>query len=199
MSNPVDLEKTTQALKNNGFNVLIVEKIADIKDQVAALLTENSEVMQMTSVTLDQSGISELINQSGKYKAVKPILYGNEQIKLSQKEKTRLASVPDFAVGSVHAITQNGQLVIASNTGSQLPAYAYGPGKVIFVVGIQKLVKDLDAAFKRIYEHVLPLESMRAKKAYGVPGSNVSKMLIINKEVVAERITLIIVKEEIGF
>jgi hypothetical protein len=123
----------------------------------------------------------------------------SEDSKLSAKEKTRLASVPDFTVGSVHAITQKGELMIVSKTGSQLPAYTYGPGKVIFVVGIQKLVNTLDDAFKRVYDYVLPLESKRAHEAYGVPGSDIGKILIINKEVVPDRITVVLVKEELGF
>ncbi len=102
-------------------------------------------------------------------------------------------------VGSVHAVTENGQVVVASNTGSQLPAYAYGSQNVIWVVGTQKIVSDLDAAFNRINEYVLPLEADRARKAYGVEGSNVSKLLILNKEINPNRIKLIFVNENLGF
>jgi hypothetical protein len=86
-----------------------------------------------------------------------------------------------------------------SNTGSQLPAYVYGADKVIFIVGTQKIVKNLDEAMKRVYEYVLPLESERAKKAYGVPGSFISKVLLINREMNPERIHLIFVNEKLGF
>jgi hypothetical protein len=195
----VSLDKTIQALKENNFNVLISETKADVKGIVTGLLQENSEVMQMSSVTLDETGVSQLINESGKYKAIKPIVRNMGEGALSEKEKTRLASVPDYAVGSVHALTEKGEMLIASMTGSQIPAYTYGPGKVIFVVGIQKLVKDFAAGMKRVYDYVLPLESERAHKAYGVPGSSVNKMLIINKEIVPGRITVVIVKEAVGF
>ncbi|MEK7064726.1 MAG: LUD domain-containing protein [Patescibacteria group bacterium] len=93
----------------------------------------------------------------------------------------------------------NIQVVMASNSGSQLPAYAYGAGKVIWVVGVQKITANLDAALKRIYEYVLPLESERVKIAYGMDRSNVSKLLVINKEIVPQRITMILVKERLGF
>jgi hypothetical protein len=110
-----------------------------------------------------------------------------------------MGAVPQIALGSVHAVTEEGQLVIASNTGSQLGAYAYGSEKVVWVVGTQKIVKNLDEAMKRIYEYVLPLESERVKKAYGMERSNVSKLLIINKEVKPGRAVVVLVKESLGF
>ena len=97
----------------------------------------------------------------------------------------------------MHAVTEDGKVIIASATGSQLPAYAYGSSHVIWVVGSQKIVKDLDEGMKRVYEYVLPLENERAKKAYG--GSSINKLLIFNKEGTAGRITMIIVKEKLGF
>ena len=193
------LDKTIESLKVNNIDVVVIEKIADIKSAVEKLLEEGKEVMQMSSVTLDESGVSELINASGKYKSIKSILWSKEPNDLTPKDKTRLASVPDFAVGSVQAITEKGEIIIASMTGSQLPAYAYGPGKVIFVVGMQKLVTDMAAAMTRLYDYVLPLESERAHKVYGVAASSVNKILIINKEATAGRITVVIVKEAIGF
>jgi hypothetical protein len=87
----------------------------------------------------------------------------------------------------------------ASNTGSQLPAYLYGAGTVIFIVGAQKIVKDSETAMKRLYDYVLPLESERAHKAYGVAGSFVSKQVTIHKEVQPNRIHIILIKEALGF
>lgn len=96
-------------------------------------------------------------------------------------------------------MVENGQVLIASNSGSQLPAYVYGAAHIIWVVSTQKIVRDLDDAIKRIYEYALPLESQRVRKAYGMPHSNVSKLLIINREVNVGRLTLIFVKEKLGF
>jgi len=110
----------------------------------------------------------------------------------------KLGAAPEYAVGSVHAVTEDGKVIIASNTGSQLPAYAYGSAHVIWVVGTQKIVANLEQGLKRIYEYVLPLESERLKKVYGVE-SNVSKLLIINKEIAPNRLTLILVKQKLGF
>ena len=118
--------------------------------------------------------------------------------KIQGAEMKKLGAAPEWAIGSVHAVTEDGKVVVASATGSQLPAYAYGSLHVLWIVGAQKIVKDMNEATKRVYEYVLPLESERAMKAYGM-GSNVNKELIFNKEVTPGRITMIIVKEKIGF
>ncbi len=161
------------------------------------MLPENSEVFTMTSMTLDAIGIDKEINESKKYNAVRPKLFAMDR-NTQGREMAKLGSAPDWVISSVHAVTQDGHLVIASNTGSQLSAEAYAAGNVIFVAGTQKIVKNTDEGIKRVYEHSLPLEDKRAQKAYGMH-SGVNKILIINKEVMPERITLILVKEKLGF
>ena len=113
-------------------------------------------------------------------------------------EMQKIGAAPEWAIGSVHAITEDGHVLVASNTGSQLPAYVYGAGHVVWVVGAQKIVKDTTEGIQRIYEYCFPLENERLMKAYGVP-SGVSKLLIINKEKIPERLTAIFVKEKLGF
>jgi hypothetical protein len=190
--------KASEALAANGFNVVVVETGEQAKQEVLNLIPKNAEVMTMTSVTLESIGIAKAINDSGDYDSVRLKL--NTMNRETQgRDMQKLGAAPTYTIGSVHAITQDGKVLIASNTGSQLPAYAYGAGKVIWVVGAQKIVKNLDDAMRRIYEYVLPLESERAKKAYGAPGSFVSKLLIVNKEVTKDRITIVIVKEPLGF
>ncbi|MEK6840343.1 MAG: LUD domain-containing protein, partial [Nanoarchaeota archaeon] len=152
-----------------------------------------------TSVTLETLGIAEEIAKSGKYNDVRKKFERMMADKKQKREMKKIGAAPEYAIGSVHAITQNGEILIASGTGSQLPAYAYGSDKVIFVVGTQKIVKNLDEGIRRIYEHSLPLESERAKKAYGVPGSSVNKILIINKEVSPSRIHILFVNRVLGF
>lgn len=192
------LDTTVASLTKANMTVVVVESQEEAKKKVSELLPSGAEVMTMTSVTLDSTGIATDINESGKYNAVKPTLYAmNRQTDSVAMQK--MGAAPEWSIGSVHAISEDGHVVIASNTGSQLPAYAYGSAHVIWVVGINKIVKDLDSGMKRVYEHVLPLESERAKKAYGTAGSNVSKLLVINKEVVPGRITIVFVKEALGF
>lgn len=191
------IEKTVVSLKANGIKAEVVENRDEAKRKVLELIPGGSEVMTMTSATLDTIGLTDEINMNGKFNPVRDRLYSMDKEREAQ-EMNRLGAAPEFAVGSVHAITQDGHVLIASATGSQLPAYAYSAGKVVWVAGTQKLVKDTEEGIKRIYEYVLPLEDKRAQKAYGV-GSGVNKLLIFNKEVNPERITLILVREPLGF
>jgi L-lactate utilization protein LutC len=192
------IDRTIEALTRNGIEALYFDSIEEAKDELWNILPENSEVMTMTSQTTAESSISEKINNSGEYESVREKLASMNREK-EHREMQRLGAAPEYAIGSVHAVTEDGNLVIASNTGSQLPAYAYGADKVIFVIGTQKIVKNLDEAFKRVYEHSLPLESERAKKAYGTEGSSVNKILIINKEIIAQRIKVIFINKLLGF
>lgn len=193
------IDKVIEALKENGINAEFVGSGEEAKKRVLEILPQGVEIMTMSSTTLDTTGLSAEINKpDGKFKPVRDKLYAMDKTTQMQ-EMNQMGAAPEYAVGSVHAITEDGKVVVASNTGSQLPAYAYSALHVIWVVGAQKIVSNLDAAMKRIYEYVLPLESERAHKAYGVPGSFVSKLLIINKEINPQRITVIFVNEKLGF
>lgn len=186
------------SLKKNGISAELVQTGSEAKDRLLELIPKGSSVMTMTSVTLDTIGFSELVENSGEFNSIKAKLntLNHETEGLRMQE---LGAAPEWAIGSVHAVTEDGKVVIASATGSQLPAYAYGSGNVIWVVGGQKIVKDIDTAMKRIEEYTLPLESERAHKVYGVPGSSINKVLIINNEINAKRIKMIIVNEALGF
>jgi L-lactate utilization protein LutC len=195
------INKAKNALEKNGIEVLVLENGEEAKEKVLKIIPEGAEIMNMSSVTIDALGLAKEINDppagGGKYNSVRKKFAAMDR-KTQNLEMQKLGAAPEWAIGSVHAITEDGKVVIASATGSQLPAYAYGSSRVIWVVGAQKIVKDLDEAMKRVYEYVLPLESQRAMKAYGKP-SGVNKLLILNKEVSPNRITMIIVKEKLGF
>lgn len=199
LADSATIEKTVQALNSNGIEAIIVENGEEAKKKALEILPEGTEIMTMVSVTLDTISLSAEINkEDGKYKPVRDKLY-SMNMETQAKEMKSLGGAPEWAIGSVHAITEDGQILVASATGSQLPAYAYGAINVLWIVGGQKIVKNLEEGLKRVYEHVLPLESERAKKAYGVPGSSVNKILIINKEPQQGRIKVILVKEKLGF
>ena len=191
------IAKTIESLKTSGINAIVVENGHEAKKKVFELIPQGAEVMSMSSVTLDTIGVSKEINESCNYNSDKSKLAKMDR-KTQGLEMERIGAAPEYAAGSAHAVTEDGKVIIASNTGSQLPAYAYGASHVIWVVGTQKIVENLDEGMKRIYEYVLPLESERLKKSYGV-GSNVSKLLIINKEIAPNRLSLILVKEKLGF
>lgn len=189
---------TINALKTNGINAVLAENAEEARKKVFEIIPQNAEVMTMSSITLETIGIDKEINESEKYNSVKNKLSKMDR-KTQELEMQKMGASPEYAVGSVHAVTEDGKVIIASNTGSQLPAYAYASAHVIWVVGTQKIVANLDEGMKRVYDYVLPLESEHMNKLYGIPKSNVSKILTINKETNPQRITLILVKEKLGF
>lgn len=191
------LKRAVASLKNNGIDALVVKNGQDARKKVLELLPKGAEVMTMTSVTLDTIGISREINESDRYNSVRSKLMSmNRNTQVLEMQK--IGAAPEWTIGSAHAVTKGGQVLVASATGSQLPAYAYGSAHVIWVIGTQKIVKNLDLGFKRIHEYVFPLEDARARKVYGM-GSGVNKVLVINKETTPGRITVIFVKEKLGF
>ncbi len=192
------VEKTIASLKANDIEALLVESGEEAKEKVLEMLPQGAEVFTSSSTTLDTIGLPKEINEGGKYNSVRKKLNSMDR-NTQGAEMRKLGSAPEWVIGSVHVVTQKGEVVVASNTGSQLPAYAYGSGHVILVVGTQKIVKDMDEAMQRLYKYTLPLESERAHKVYGVPGSAVNKMLVVNREVTPGRITIIFVNEKLGF
>lgn len=193
-----EIQTVVTNLKANGFEAFVADTGAAAKQKALDILPAGANVMTMTSVTCETIGLYTEINESGKYDSVRKKLTAMDR-KTQGREMQALGAAPEWSVGSAHALTETGHMLIASQSGSQLPAHVYGASHVLLVVGAQKVVKDTTAGLQRIYEYVLPLESERAKKAYGVPGSAVNKLLIFNKESVTGRVTVIIVKEKLGF
>ena len=160
------------------------------------LLPEGTEVYAGQSVTLTQLGLIDEIDNSERYNAVRPKVFALDR--KTQGDQIARAARPAYMVGSVQAVTEDGKVLIASNSGSQIAAYAAGAGHVIWVVGAQKIVKDLDEALRRIDEYSFPLEDVRLRAQYGIP-SFVSKVLIVNREFPPDRTTMVLVNEELGF
>lgn len=197
LANDQQIERTSKALEANGIQTLIAENGAEAKRLFFELVPAEAEVFLGASVTLEKLGITREIDQSGRFDALRPRMFAMNR-ETQGREIRKLAGAPDYAAGSVHAVTEDGHVLIASNTGSQLGPYASGAGRVIWVVGSQKIVKDLNEGLRRIQEYVLPLEEQHMQELYKA-GTAVNKVLIINKEFRPNRITMIIVKEEIGF
>lgn len=191
------IERTAEALEANNIHVLIAENGEEAKRLFFELVPEGAEVFLGASVTLEMLGIKYEIDKSGRYDALRPRIFAMDRATQS-REIRKIGGSPDYAAGSVQAVTEDGQILIASNTGSQLGPYASGAGKVIWVVGTQKIVKNLDEGLKRIYEYCLPLEKEHMRQLYNA-GTGVNKVLIVNKEFRPNRITVIIVKERLGF
>jgi YkgG family uncharacterized protein len=191
------IERTVKALEANGIHAVVAQNGEEARRIFFELVPEGAEVFLGASVTLETLGIKDKIDKSGRYDSLRPKMFAMDRA-TQGREIRKLGGTPDYAAGSVHAVTEDGQIMIASNTGSQLGPYASGAGKVIWVVGAQKLVKDLNEGFKRIYEYDLPLETEHMRQLYNA-GTGVNKVLIVNREIRPNRITMIIVKEELGY
>ncbi|WP_426977888.1 LUD domain-containing protein [Pseudarthrobacter sp. O4] len=193
----VRVTRTAAALESNGITVLRAPNSAEAKRTVLDLIPAGSQVHHGASQSLEASGIAEEIESSGRYESLRSRVFGMDRATQAD-EIRRLTASPDVMLGSVHAVTETGSLVTASASGSQLGPYASGAGKVILVVGTQKIVPDLKEALRRIDEYAFPLEDARAQAAYGVH-SGVNKVLIINREWTPDRITVVLCDEALGF
>lgn len=191
------ITRTVQALEANGIHALVAENKEEAKRLFFELVPEGSEVFLGASVTLEELGIKDEIDGSGRFDALRPKMFAMDR-NTQGREIRKLVGAPDYAAGSVHAVTEDGHVLIASNTGSQLGPYASGAGKIVWVVGAQKLVKDLNEGLNRIYDYIVPLEEVHMQQLYKV-GTNVNKLLIFNKELRPDRVTMIIVKEKLGY
>jgi acyl-CoA hydrolase len=190
------LADTVVALEEHGFSVEVVDDLDAAREAVLARIPEGSSVMTNTSVTLQETGIAEAIDGGGPYESARNAMMALDFATQLQEMKA-IAGQPDYALGSVHAITRDGTLVIASASGSQLASYAWGAANVIFVVGAQKLVSTVESAHERIVEHSLILEDARAYAAYG-QNSRVGKILEIHEEDPG-RIHVVLIRQSVGF
>jgi acyl-CoA hydrolase len=190
------LGATVVALEEHGMSVVVVNDLDGAKKHVLARIPDGSSVMTNTSVTLQETGITDAINDGGPYDSARNKMMALDFATQAQEMKA-IGGQPDFALGSVHAITRDGTLVIASASGSQLASYAWGASNIIFVVGAQKLVPTLEAAHERIYKHSLVLEDARALAAYG-QNSSVGKILEIHQELPG-RIHVVLIRQAVGY
>jgi acyl-CoA hydrolase len=191
------LERAAAALTEHGFTVEILDDTAAARTRIKELIPEGASVFTGASETLQLSGIEADINTSGRYQAIKPQVLAMDRVAHADDRRRLLAS-PDVALGSVAALTETGSLVVASGSGSQLPGYAGGAARAIWIVGAQKVVPDLTTALRRVEEHCLPLESARTMAAYGYP-SAVNRLLILNAEPYPDRGTVLLLREAVGF
>jgi len=189
--------RTAAALEANGIRAIRAADAAEAKLVVLGLIPDGAQVHHGASQSLEVSGITDEIEKSGRYEPVRPHIGRLDHVTQAD-EIRRLSAAPDVMLGSVHAVTETGSLLAASMGGSQLGPYVSGAGRVILVVGTQKIVSDLEEGLRRINEYAFPLEDARAQAAYGIH-SAVNKVLIINREIAPGRITVVLVDEVLGF
>src|SRR2546427_3090800 len=191
------VKRTVAAFEANGIIVLRAPDAAAAKRIVLDLIPDGSQVYHGASQTLDLVGITDEIDKSGHYDPLRPRIWGMDR-KTEADEIRRIGAAPDVMLGSVHAVTETGSLLAASMSGSQLGPYVSGAGRVILVVGTQKIVPDLKHGLRRINEYAGRLSAACAQAAYGIH-SAVNKVVIINREITPGRITVVLVDEVLGF
>ena len=190
------MERTVVALEGRGFRAVVAEDGDDARRLVFEELPAGAEVHTALSETLRELGITAEIDESGRYDSVRAKLATYDR-ETQGREMAKLGAAPDHIVGSAHAITDDGVILVGSGSGSQLGPYAYSAGAVTLVVGHQKLVRDHDEGMRRIHEYCLPREFARMQTV-GYPGSLLAKVLTIYAQP-GGRIRVIPVPETLGF
>ncbi len=190
------IEKTVQALEANGIGACVFETGEEARKFVLSLIPSGAVVYNPPSRTIEEIGLKADIESAARFQPLRSRL-ATLQSAADKAEYRKLVTTPDVTVGSVHAITEKGEVMLASATGSQLGSAAAGAGKVIWVVGTQKLVPDVEEGFRRIRQYCLPLEDGRTRQVYKTP-SAINKILIVNGEQPG-RIIIALVKQNLGF
>jgi len=200
LANKEVINKTTQSLSQHGIQAVVMNNRVEALEKVKSLISKGGSVMNGSSRTLEEIGFVDYLKSGnhGWKNLHEEILIEKDQAKQAMLRKQAVLS--DYYLGSVHAVAETGQLVIASNSGSQLPHIVFTSPNLIFVVGVQKITPSLDVALARVREYVLPLEDKRMKDV-GMGGSAISKLLIFEREPVfmGRKVHVIFVNEKLGF
>jgi YkgG family uncharacterized protein len=184
------------ALRANNIDARVVDTGEEARRLGLELVPEGAEVYSGKSKTLQDVGLFKELFDSDRYDSVRA-RYMKMDRQTEGREIRKLMAAPDYMLGSVHAVTEGGDLVVASASASQLGAYASGAGRLILVIGSQKIVRNLDEAMRRIEHHVFPYEDALVRERMNI-STFIGKVLIIRREWVDGRTTAIIVREAVG-
>jgi len=192
--------KTIAALAGHNFHAEVVHTKEEALARIKALIPEGVSVMNGSSRTLEESGFVEYLKEGthGWDNLHEGIL--KEQDPAKQARIRRETTVSDFYLGSVHAVTEEGELFFASNSGSQLPHLAFSSPNVILVVGTHKIVPTLKDIEARMNDRILPLEEVNMQQKYGV-STQWNKTLVLHNENphMGRTVRIIFVEEVLGF
>jgi hypothetical protein len=191
-----EIDAVTTALERNNIEAVVVDTADEARERVLAMIPEGAEVHWAKSKTLEDLGLFPILNDSGRYDALRP-RYMKMDRATQGREIRKLTAAPDYMLGSVQAVTLDGALITVSYSASQIGPYAGGAGRVILVVGSQKIVPDLDAGIQRAREYVQPYEDARLREQLGV-GTRLAKLLVTFLEAQRGRTTVILVREPVG-
>ncbi len=190
------LEALAEKLRARNFEVVIVQDGAAAKAEVLKRIPEGAVVHSGKSKTLEDAGLFTEFMESGRYDFVRRTTMKMDR-NTQRDEMRKLGAAPDYMVNSAQAVTEEGQIVITSASGSQIGPIASGAGKLILVLGSQKVVPDLETAFRRIKDYVFPWEDARLRETMGI-GTAITRTLILDRDFMPGRTTIILVREPIG-
>lgn len=194
------VDKTTKALNAKGYKTFLVKNGAEALKKIKELIPQGMSVMNGSSITLEQIGYMDYLakGQHGWNDLHAQITKENNPLKRANLRKQSLLS--DYYLGSVHALMENGEFLIASNTGSQLPHVVFTSPNLIFVVSTKKIVPTMIEAMERLEKHVIPLENKRMKERFGMDTS-LNKIVVFKNEnpKLSRKVYIILVEEDLGF
>lgn len=194
------VEAVSAKLSQGDFVSYHVTNKVEALEKIKELIPAGASVVNGSSTTLHQIGFVDYLKSENHpwVNMHERVLVENDPVKKAKLRKE--ISISDYHLGSVQAVTEDGEILIASGSGSNLPGITFNAKNVIFVVSTNKIVANLDEAMKRLKEYVWPKEDVRMKEA-GMSGSNISKILIYKKEpkVMGRTCTIIFVDEKLGF
>jgi len=194
------IETLREALAERGVEMEFLETGAEALDRLKELVPLGTEVQTGSSTTLDQIGFTGWLNElhaEGKLRYFRAETQNTDDA-ASRNENRRQATLAEYFIGSVNALTEDGIAVAADAGGTRVGGYVFAALNVIWVVGINKIEPTLEAAVRRVWEVALPGEDARIK-SLGGHGSEVGKMVLFYNEARHGRIRMLLVGEELGF
>ena len=156
LANQSAIERTMESLAARNINSVVVNSSGEALEKLKELIPEGSEIFYGTSETLTTIGFPEYIHHNPKYRNLHDE-YEEEPDPDKKRELHRLSSVSEYYVGSVQAIAETGEVLVASASGSQLGAYSYGAKRLVWVVGTQKICPSLSDAIDRVRGYTLEM------------------------------------------
>lgn len=201
LASPAIVERTATALTKKGYLPVVVADVAAALAKVREIIPAGATTMNGASKTLEQIGYPDLVRsgKSGWNDLHAPVWGEKDPAKRALARKQ--ATLSEYYVGSVAALTETGEFLNASNTGSQLPHIAYNSHNLVFVVSTKKIVPNMAEAMRRLEDHVFPQEDQNMRTLYKI-GTQISKILITRQENLqfsGRKIHFVLVSANVGF